>query len=174
MPDPAFQNNPPATQRRASATAGPATESSLPPCSDFESFVNRQLSLCRRRRMSMAVLSIAIQGIDSVEHQHGQAVAQQLLLAAWSRLKNNLRTSDLIARIDGSTFAAVLLGASESTAVCVQKRLAQVLAQAYSIGPLELALRAVPGFAVYPKTGPSAAALIAAATQSRTIKAAMA
>ncbi len=173
MPDPSFQDSKPQLLSRSLTKAQPTADPSLPACTPFGPLVDHEMVSCRRRRIPMVVLRVALHGLNAAEEHHGTSIVDQLRVAAWSRLRNDLRSSDLAVRTEGCEFGAILIGASGLVAAQIEARLTQALSQTYSIGSLEIKIAVSVGSAVYPLDGDSGATLVAAATQARTIKAAM-
>jgi diguanylate cyclase (GGDEF)-like protein len=168
MPDHAFQVSASTVAPRAGAEASAVPVAALPNRALLGPIVDRQLAVCRRNGASLVVLSI---GFESLAQRYGSAVETQVLHAAWNRLKNHLRGSDIAVRVGGHEFGAVLLNAAEPTAVIVDARLSAVLSQPYGIGALEVVLSARMGAAVYPQAGSTGEALAVAAVKNAAARA---
>lgn len=159
---------PPAPRLAPPAGAKPA--GGLPDCAPLGPVIDRELAACRRNGSSLVVLSIAVDGLEAVGRQHGEAIAHELLQAAWNRLRNHLRGSDLAVRVGASEFGAVLVNASWPAAAIVDARITAALSQPYGIGSREIAMTARTGAAIYPRAGTTGDTLLAAATQASTAK----
>ena len=170
MPDHAFPVNAPTALLRSSAKASAVPVAGLPNCAPLGPVIDRELAACRRNGSSLVVLSIVVDGLESVGQQHGEAVAHELLQAAWNRLRNHLRGSDLALRVGGSEFGAILLNASWPAAGIVDARVTDALSQPYGIGPLEIVMTARTGAAIYPRAGTTGDALLSAAAQAGAAK----
>lgn len=171
MPNHAFQLGAlEAPFRFAAAKSGSAPSAGLPNCTPFGPIIERELAACRRNGTSLVVLSIGLDGFESVGLRHGQVVEAQLLQAVWDRLRNHLRGSDLAVRVGNAEFGAVLRNAAGAAAALVDARLSHALSQPYGIGTLEIVLKAWAGVAIYPQAGGTGEALAAAAVQDLSAK----
>jgi diguanylate cyclase (GGDEF)-like protein len=132
--------------------------------------VDRQLGACRRNGKSLAVLSISLDSLEAVKQRYGHAVQNQVLHAAWKRLRSRLRASDLAVRVGSDEFGAILLEAAGPAAAVVDARLTDLLSEPYRIGALEIGISVCTGVAVYPQAGSTGEALAGAATHARLIK----
>lgn len=167
MPESALQPAASVGTSRALSAAG----AGVPMPAAFVPVVDRQLAACRRNGTSIVVVSVALEGIDTIAMRHGQAIADQLLEAAWHRFRSRLRGSDVTLRLDGTEFGAVLLNAAASAAVSVEARLPGALSELYSIEALEIGIAVRVGLAIYPQGGSSGAALVRAALRGREMNA---
>ena len=167
MPDHAFQVSTPTVALRTSAETGSAPTGGLPRCESLGPIVDRQLAACRRNGTSLAVIVISLGGLESIEPHFRHAVENQLLYAAWNRLRGHLRTTDLSVRVGATEFAAILPDAAGVAAEIVEARLMDSLTQPYGIGALEIVMSARAGAAVYPHAGATGEALTSAARQAR-------
>jgi diguanylate cyclase (GGDEF)-like protein len=174
MPEHAFQPSAPTVALRAlaEASAMPAPDSLNRAA--FAFIVDRQLAACRRNGSSLVVLSLGLDGFDSIAPWYGQAVADRLLQSVWQRLRSRLRGSDLVVRIGEAEFGAVLLNAGAPAALSVDARIPHALSQPYGFEALEIVIAARTGTAVYPHAGTTGEALVSAAHRARSNKAATA
>jgi diguanylate cyclase (GGDEF)-like protein len=149
------------------ALAGSTAGARLPRPAAFVPAVDRQLAACRRNGASIVVVSMALDGIETIAMRHGPAIVDQLLQAVWHRFRSRLRGSDVTLHLEGAEFGAVLLNAAASAAVSVGVRLPAALSELYSVEALEIGISARVGLAVYPQGGSSGAALVHAAIRAR-------
>jgi len=171
MPDHAFQVSTLTVAPRTSLETGSVPVGGLPKCEFLGPIVERQLAACRRNGTSLAVIAICLEGLDAIEPHYRHAVENQILYAAWNRLKSRLRATDVPVRTGPTEFAAILLDIAEQTTGIVGARLADALSQPYGIGALEVVMSARSGFAVHPHAGTSGEALASAARQAMLAKA---
>ena len=169
MPDHAFQLNAPTVMLPPAVDADLAPSTSVPNHAPFGPTVDRQLAACRRSGKSLAVLCIHLDSLETVRQRYGHAVQNQVLHAAWNRLRSRLRASDLAVRIGSEEFGAILVDASGSAAAAVDARLTDVLCEHYRIGALEIGISVRTGVAVHPQAGSTGEALVSAATQARAL-----
>ena len=164
MPDHAFQLSRPNVAPRTSE-AGALPAAGLPKCEAFGPVIDRQLAVCRRSGTSLAVLVVGLDGFESIEPPYRHAIENQLLYAAWNRLRGRLRATDLSVRIGEAEFGVILPDAAGPTAAIVDARLMGSLSQPYGIGALEVVLSARVGVAVYPQSATTGEVLATAARQ---------
>jgi diguanylate cyclase (GGDEF)-like protein len=171
MPDHAFQVSTLTVAPRTSLDAGSVPAAGLPKCESLGPIVDRQLAACRRNGTSLALIVVSLDGLDAIEPHYRHAVENQVLYAAWNRLKSRLRATDLPVRVGPSEFAAVLLEVAEQTTPIIDARLIDALSQPYGIGPLEIVMSARSGSAVYPQAGTTGDVLASAAREAMVTKA---
>ena len=78
--------------------------------------LSRLLAFSRRYGLDASVIFFDLDGFKDVNDQFGHAVGDQLLCAVADALVSNTRESDLVGRIGGDEFAAVLTGLSQTAA----------------------------------------------------------
>jgi diguanylate cyclase (GGDEF)-like protein/PAS domain S-box-containing protein len=106
---------------------------------------------------TLAVLSLDLDGLSTVNETLGHAAGDELLTAISGRLRGRLRRGDLLARLGGDRFLVALTGLDPETATAEARRIAQDLSTAAG-RPVALRGREVPvaivaGVAVYPVDG---------------------
>ncbi len=144
--------------RMVRATAGHRREArtdeltSLPNRRAFNESVSRALE-ARPGHWSLALLIIDLDNFkgvnDSLGHHHGD----DLLIQAAARLQHGLRSGDVLARIGGDEFAALIDGATADRASDVAERLREGLRTPFWIAGHELNLTASVGIALFPADG---------------------
>ena len=163
MPDHAFQVSAPTTMPRPADEASPVPAGGLPNCLALGPVVERQLAACRRNGTTLALVSMRLRGLEAVRQRHGEAIANEVLHAAWNRLRSRLRGSDVAVPGTNDEFGAILLNSGEPAAALVDARLADALGAPYGIGALQVVISVHTGVAVYPEAGRTADALVDAA-----------
>ena len=159
----AFQVNAPNEAPRDSAKPDASSASELPHRTPFPPVVDRQLANARRSATPLTVVTVALDGVDSIRARYGTHIESRLLEAAWSRLRSHLRATDLSVRTGNAEFGAVLPEAGKVTAALVEARMLDALARPYGIETLAIAVAVRVGVAVYPDDGATAEALVDAA-----------
>jgi diguanylate cyclase (GGDEF)-like protein len=80
---------------------------------------------------SFTILSMDLDGLKSVNDTYGHSVGDELLVLVATTLAGALRSDDVLARIGGDEFAAVLFDASPSDAETVATRILTTLSEVH-------------------------------------------
>ena len=96
----------------------------------FEVHLQKLLLSAHLSRKSVAVIYMDIDHFKSVNDTHGHGVGDNVLRIFASRIRDNLRPFDLVARLGGEEFVAVLPDASPETAHFIAERLRRAIAEA--------------------------------------------
>ncbi len=97
----------------------------------FMQRLDHALELARRRDERVAVAFVDLDGFKAVNDTHGHEAGDRLLAAIGKRLADALRGSDLVARIGGDEFCAILTGiADHSAARSIAQRLLDAITPA--------------------------------------------
>lgn len=80
-------------------------------------------------KKALAVLMIDIDNFKMVNDTHGHAVGDQILKIFSKRLKHNLRSFDMVARLGGEEFVVVLPDVTPERAYIVSERLRRAIAE---------------------------------------------
>jgi diguanylate cyclase (GGDEF)-like protein/PAS domain S-box-containing protein len=108
----------------------------------------------KRARTKFALLFVDIDGFKAVNDRYGHAVGDMLLQRIGQRMKQCLRELDMIARIGGDEFVAILSDVNEAEdAVSIAQRLRQSIEEPFAVQNCILAVSASIGVAVYPDDG---------------------
>jgi diguanylate cyclase (GGDEF)-like protein len=91
-----------------------------------------QLVRERRGRRPLAILAIDVDGLKHVNDRYGHAAGDELLMVVARSVGATLRTGDVLARIGGDEFAAVVFDSDEESGATVAAR---ILETAPSTGP---------------------------------------
>lgn len=95
---------------------------------------NDALALELKLGEDVAVIKVLIDGIDVVTAEHGERVMAQLVQAAVSRMRRNLRDSDMMARFGTGEFAIMLTGVNvRESAERLGAQLAESLRRAFGV-----------------------------------------
>ena len=93
----------------------------------FERALEQHLERVRRYGLQGAVLMLDLDGFKAVNDLHGHGTGDRLLASAAERLRERLRTSDLLARLGGDEFAVLLPAAGRDQAEHVARVAVEVM-----------------------------------------------
>ncbi len=126
---------------------------------------------CQRRRVSLAVVYLDLDGFKAVNDAHGHDAGDELLRVLSQRMKDALRGSDTLARVGGDEFVAVLVdlgNAADSEPLLV--RLLQAASSPAEVtgttGAVVLQVSASAGVTLYPDDNTDADLLMRHADQA--------
>jgi diguanylate cyclase (GGDEF)-like protein/PAS domain S-box-containing protein len=122
----------------------------------------------QRRKQSLAVVFLDLDGFKAVNDQYGHGTGDELLVIVSQRMKAALRDGDTLARIGGDEFVAVLVDLDlAADAEPVLERLLQAAADPVALGgEAGIQVSASMGIAIYPRDGSHADLLLRRADQS--------
>lgn len=92
--------------------------------------LGRELRRTRRTKSPTGVVLLDIDGLDSVNDEHGRSVGDEVLIEVAKRCLGTIRDYDVFGRFGGEEFLLVSPGAVSSNAVSVAERLLQSIARA--------------------------------------------
>lgn len=111
-----------------------------------------------------AILCLDLDRFKAVNDTHGHAAGDRLLQAVAQRLREMLRSSDVIARIGGDEFAVLIATADQlSTVEAVASRIVEALSRPYEIDGHQILIGASVGIALGPVDGETTNDLLIAA-----------
>lgn len=109
---------------------------------------------------ALAFLFIDLNGFKQVNDSFGHAVGDEALTRVAARLATALRPTDLLVRIGGDEFGAVLLGAGADEASAVAKRISAGLARPFKLNAASAVIGASIGIALAPQDAGDAETLL--------------
>ena len=139
----------------------------LPNARALRLMLEHRLAECRRYEGEVvSVLSIDVDDFKAVNEQFGHGVGDRLLAAVAAVVKGQLRQMDMLARVAGDEFLAVMPGAPEQVAAAVAERVrGAVESESFNVKTGRNAqVRVSVGACSYPPDGETADELLAAAT----------
>jgi diguanylate cyclase (GGDEF)-like protein len=125
----------------------------------FLDHLKAALGRLTRRRSTVAVLSVDLDGFEAVNEAMGRAVGDRLLVAAGGRIREIVRGTDTVARVGGDDFALVCEDAGGPRgAAWVAELVLEWLSRPFRIEGHEIELSATVGISVaaHPDTEPEA------------------
>ena len=131
--------------------------------------LDEELSRCQRYGFLLSVVLVELDGLDVFLARHGEAEADQALMAVARLLTAASRRIDRIGRYDQHRFLLLLPNTGAQSAVLCERLVSAVDDLAFTPGSeLTGRLRAVCGVAVHPMGGSSTDALISTAHEAAT------
>jgi len=111
----------------------------LPSKHGWEDRVPQLLSLAAGTRQPVCVMAVHIDRFRAYEDEHGHRDAHRILRGAAAMWRDRLRKTDLLARVDGADFAALLVGCSVEAAAGIVGRLSTLVDEpvTFSLGIAE-------------------------------------
>lgn len=94
----------------------------------LEVHLQKMLQTAKENRKSLGVIYMDIDRFKSVNDTHGHQVGDEILKGFANRVKDSLRSFDLVARLGGEEFVAILPDTNEDLAYVIAERLRQGVA----------------------------------------------
>ena len=113
-----------------------------------------------------ALLFIDLNDFKAINDKFGHEIGDQLLKISAERLRQSLRTCDIIGRPGGDEFVALVPDVDADVAGKLAKRLTRALEQPYNIGRHRLFCAASTGLALYPENASTLTGLLREADQA--------
>jgi diguanylate cyclase (GGDEF)-like protein/PAS domain S-box-containing protein len=124
----------------------------LPNRAMLSEFLQHSMEQEQRRESNLAVIYLDLDGFKLINDRHGHKVGDQLLITLAARMKGVLRKGDLLARIGGDEFVAVLVDLDEiNNSETTISRLLEAAASPIVVSELELKVSASLGVSFYPQ-----------------------
>lgn len=132
----------------------------LPNRRGFDTALAAALPHCTPERL-LAVYMVDLDGFKQVNDSHGHDIGDELLVAVAQRLRVNLRTSDVVARVGGDEFVAMTAGLpSDREAQALGQQLVEAFRAPFSIGQRECRVGLTIGYVLVPLDGDDPVALL--------------
>ncbi|MCL5741798.1 MAG: EAL domain-containing protein, partial [Betaproteobacteria bacterium] len=113
--------------------------------------LGKVLSMSRRRKSQVAVLFINLDHFKTVNDSLGHHAGDQLLCDVAERLRLSVRDTDLVARLSGDEFVAVLTDIhTPDDAAVVADKLIDTMRSAFTVGNLPLTMSPSIGISLFP------------------------
>jgi diguanylate cyclase (GGDEF)-like protein len=120
----------------------------------FYDRLNQELKKARRRKESVTVLYLDLDGFKNINDTFGHDSGDVLLRDAARRIEACVRDSDTVARIGGDEFTAILSGMpSRDSIVDVVRKIVEAIAAPFMLNGKNCRVTASIGIALYPDNG---------------------
>ncbi len=124
------------------------------------------LKRAQRYRYCFAVLYFDLDGFKGINDAYGHHIGDKLLVHFSLCVSSALRGSDLLGRMAGDEFVALLPYVTDERVVAlIEGRLRQCMTKTLSLSGIELQCRASIGYALYPRDGRTLSELLMVADQ---------
>jgi diguanylate cyclase (GGDEF)-like protein len=115
----------------------------------IEDLARRAIAAARRHGMPMAIMIVDIDHFKRINDEHGHECGDIALVEAVRRLRESLRAEDLVGRLGGEEFVAVMPNTDGAAALAAAERVRAAFAEApMHIGGHEIAVTITAGVAV--------------------------
>src|SRR3990167_898919 len=122
----------------------------------FEEMAVRALSEAKIHSRLLSLLFIDLDYFKAVNDSLGHSVGDEMLVAVSQKLTGILRKEDIIARIGGDEFAALITGVETAADTCqVAEKIIKELAKPFQLGAPTVQIGASIGIAHYTESGQS-------------------
>lgn len=134
----------------------------------FDEHLRHALEVAKRGKERVGLLMIGVEGMKAVHEDYGNDVSDELLKQVGERISTKVRSSDVVARLDGDQFGAVLTKvASPAVVKTISGSLTEALSvKPYNINGYALKVGATIGESTYPDDGDDLDALKDTARQA--------
>ncbi len=132
----------------------------------LEERLSRALERARVEATRVILVFLDLNGFKDINDAHGHAAGDRILVATATRLKNLMRTSDMVARIGGDEFVLVLEGLAQQGNGLLEEvhplceKILVELSMPISLGDQQAQIGCSLGVAVFPDHAPSMDTLI--------------
>lgn len=124
-------------------------------------YLEKRVSHAKRHGSALAVLFLDLDGFKYINDTFGHSQGDALLVETGRRLRERLRTEDLIARLGGDEFIVIVEDISDGENVAqMASDLIQALVAPVNIDEQELIVTASIGISVFPNDGPDSTELL--------------
>jgi diguanylate cyclase (GGDEF)-like protein len=138
--------------RRFRQIAHPDDLTGLPSRTLLGDRLRKAIAQSKRWGQTLAVVRLDLDGLEEIYDLHGRDTGDLALSSVARNMKRTLRRGDTLARLDGNTFAAVMLDFDDAlSAVPALKRLLHAATETVEAGEVAVCLSATIGVACYPQ-----------------------
>jgi diguanylate cyclase (GGDEF)-like protein/PAS domain S-box-containing protein len=159
------QEGVPSTLVKAQRTHDPLT--GLPNRAEFLEIVRLALSRAARKTSRLAVLLTDIDQLSTINKTHGYEAGNSILITVADRLRESLRSDDVVARVSGDAFGVLLDPVFKiEHAASVARKMQDGLNGSYALDGKTITLSFTIGICIYPEGGDDAESLLSYANKA--------
>lgn len=118
------------------------------------------INFAQRHNQQLAVFFLDLDRFKGINDSLGHDVGDKLLVELGQRLKNALRSSDILARLGGDEFAVLLQDTQPHMAAEVASKLIDAIGEPIVVDEYNLQVTTSIGISIYPEDGKSAAEIL--------------
>lgn len=111
------------------------------------------INMAKRNSEQLSVMFMDLDNFKNVNDGLGHSVGDALLVELSQRLKNSLRSEDLVGRFGGDEFVMILPKTDSSGAGVLAQKLINKITEPFQIGPYKLTCTPSIGISIYPDDG---------------------
>ncbi|MCP2731629.1 CHASE2 domain-containing protein [Limnofasciculus baicalensis] len=127
----------------------------------FQENLTQSLDWSRSQHQLLALLFLDLDGFKKVNDTLGHDIGDELLKAVADRLKNSLRSSDIVSRLGGDEFTVILPGIPEAKyAGKVAKKIGEAISEDYYLEGHKVQVTTSIGISLFPLDGETEEMLI--------------
>lgn len=118
----------------------------------FDEQAQTLLNQAKRGQERAAVLFMDVDGLKAINDTHGHALGDRLLNQVATRIVGQMRESDVVARIGGDEFVALLMNVNATNSIpMIERKLSHAVAHTpYQINGIDIRIDMSCGSAIYP------------------------
>lgn len=116
-------------------------------------YVKQEMRASDRRQGAFALVLLDIKRLKEINNTLGHVRGDALLACVGARLKELLRESDVVARVEGDEFAILLPSVTRDYVIRMAEKIRDFFAKPFMLDDLSIDIDVVLGVAVYPEHG---------------------
>jgi len=132
----------------------------LPNCFALHALITHTIEGTHMNKSSFAILLLDLDDFNTINDTLGPETGDQILLDVTARLKSNVRTNDIVARLGGDKFCIVIHGGETASTVLCAEKILSALAQPFHLAGQALHITSSIGISLYPDDGHDVASLL--------------